>query len=140
MQLAGSISRFMYSTFPCRQGKPSHGLPSAMEIASSMSRKLLAALLGPEISALCPRRSTPAISSGGFSGGSFTSLSVTGSGKSASSSAYSSHSPHERLPMFVASSVCIVPPRTAPGIRLSREGFLLALSTGKPRASRKRNR
>ena len=75
-----------------------------------------------------------------FGDGSFTSLSVTGSGKSASSSAYSSHSPHERLPMFVASSVCIAPPRTAPGIRLSREGFLLALSTGKPRASRKRNR
>ena len=134
-QEARSSSRLMYSTLPWAQENwPSHGLPSAMAMHSSMRAKLLPALLGPARSILCPLRSTPKMSgsaSGGRCSQSAARFSVSGR-SSVSASSQSTHSSQQLLPKLVSRSTCRLSPRRMPGIRLRRLGLRFCWSRVRP--------
>ena len=121
-----SSSRFMYSTLPLAHWKPSHFLPSAIAIVSSMSAKDLPALLGPASNILWPCLSTLSIkqsASGGISPHMF--VSSSGSGRSSfTPSIHSYHSFQLLLPKFVAIKNCLCSLRLIPGILDNLEGFL----------------
>ena len=133
-QLGRSNSKFTYKTRPLAHCQPSHFRPSAMAIQSSIKQKLFPALDGPANNSLCPILSTLSINGGASSGRlSQTSAKLSGSGKlSFIPSIHSFHSAQSFLPMLVSIINCFLSPRTTPGIRLKREGFLFCLSTSKP--------
>ena len=133
-QLALSSSRLTYITRPRAQSHCSHFLPSAMAMASSICRKLFPALLGPEISILCPLRSTPSIRHGARSGMlSQTPARPSMSGRlSLTESVQSFHSAHDVFPMFVSMINCFLSPRVTPGRRDNLDGLRFCVSMVMP--------
>ena len=105
-----------------------------MATVSAMSANDLPALDGPARSILCPWRSTPSMSGGASSGmSSHVAASVSGSGRSSfCSSSHSRHAFQLGWPMDSATSHCLRPARSTPGMRDRRDGFLFCVSSFRP--------
>lgn len=113
-----------------------------MATVSAMSANDLPALDGPARSILCPWRSTPSMSGGASSGmSSHVRSSVSGSGRSSfCSSSHSRQSFQLARPIDSATSHCLRPARSTPGMRLSLLGFLFCVSSFRPLSAQVRYR